>query len=49
MVNSLANGTSAGVRCEAGSLVFLFSGMKNDSYGFEVPSLVSMGQMFEHN
>lgn len=30
-------------------LMFLFSGMKNDSPGFEVPDLVSMGQMFKHN
>lgn len=28
--------------------MFLFSGMKNDSPGFEVPTL-SMGQMFKHN
>lgn len=49
MVNRLAKGMSMGVRCEFGFLFFLFSIMKNESHGFEVPGLFSMGQMLKHN
>jgi len=49
MVNRLAKGMSMGVRCDFGFLFFLFSFMKNESHGFEVPGLFSMGQMLKHN
>lgn len=47
MVIALAIGPSMGAHCKFGSS--LCSGMKNDSPVFELPDLVSMGQMFDYN